>query len=96
MSFENFAGNKPSDGEIDILRLMFEPLSEREHACSNLQLAVVHGVLGKHPVGRQSFLMKVSKGHVRMIKNGRDRALVIPYLNFIVLSLNSDELLRHI
>lgn len=73
---------------------MHKTLGGREHKCTNLHLAMLHGLLRQNPTDKNSFYKKISKGNVRLARSGVDLALAVPYLKIIILRLGNDQWLR--
>lgn len=79
---------------VDCLSIMNEVLGGLKEKASNIQVSIVDQLTGARHIERSTLLGKLNRRHVQLIECGRDRALVIPYLNKILLELTGQNWIR--
>lgn len=79
---------------VDCLRILYKVLNGHLRKRASVQNSIVQQELKDAEVGRNSFLGTLSKGHVRHLECGSDTALIIPYLNKVLLRLDNKRWLR--
>lgn len=62
--------------------------------CLNIQHSIVEQELNLCSMDPSSFLANVTNRHVRLLKCGSDTALIIPYLNNLLIRLDGDRWIR--
>lgn len=92
---ENHSIRKPKElPNIDFLDVMRRTLGGQEHRTTHIPLSILNQMDGVIEFGKSTWLRKITRRNVRLLRSGQDIALVIPYLSKIILQLNDDRWVR--
>lgn len=80
--------------DIALLDVMRRTLGGQEDKVANIQVSIADGLLGAKEVGKDTWNGRTNWRKVQLLRCGEDDALVLPYLNKIILQLNDDRWIR--
>lgn len=78
----------------DYLSIMNDVLGGKKSQPLNIKVSIVDQIIQARQIDKNTFIGKLNRRQVQMIECGKDLALVLPYLNKIVLQLIDTNWLR--